>query len=324
MIRENQSFVTEFILLGFSSDPTVQCVLFLIFLFIYVFTLLGNVTIIFIVTTDSLLQKPMYYFIRNLSFLEICYTSVNVPKMLVNFLVEDKSISFFACATQLYFFSLLGVAECCLLAVMSYDRYVAICCPLHYSTIMKKTTCAYLVGGSWITGIVSMFGQTVLVFSLPFCGPNRIDHFFCDVPPILKLSCRDTSQIEISIFIDSVILILMPFVFILVSYIRILSTILRIRSTEGRQKAFSTCASHLTSVCLFYGTATLTYLLPESSHSPIVDKLFALFYAVLTPMLNPLIYSLRNKEVLGVLKKRINRNRNLKSLQKESCCHLRQ
>nr|XP_033779166.1 olfactory receptor 10A7-like [Geotrypetes seraphini] len=313
MIRENQSFVTEFILLGFSSDPTVQCLLFLIFLFLYVFTLLGNVTIIFIVTTDSLLQKPMYYFIRNLSFLEICYTSVNVPKMLVNFLVEDKSVSFFACATQMYFFLFLGVAECCLLAVMSYDRYVAICSPLHYSTIMKKKTCAFLVAGSWISGIVSMLVPTVLVFSLPFCGPNRIDHFFCDIPPILKLSCHDTFQIEIAVFINSVILILMPFLFILVSYIRILSTILRIRSAEGRQKAFSTCASHLTSVCLFYGTAMLTYLLPKSSHSPIVDKLFALFYAALIPMLNPLIYSLRNKEVLGVLNKRINRNRNLKS-----------
>nr|XP_033779167.1 olfactory receptor 10A4-like [Geotrypetes seraphini] len=314
MIRENQSIVTEFILLGFSSDPTLQCILFLIFLFIYVFTLLGNITIILILTTDSLLQKPMYYFIRNLAFLEICYTSVTVPNMLVNFLVEDKSVSLFACATQMYFFSFLGVAECCLLAVMSYDRYVAICSPLHYSTIMKKKTCAYLVGGSWITGIVSQFGLTVFIFSLPFCNSNRIDHFFCDSPPILKLSCHDTSQTEISIFIDTVILILMPFVFILVSYIRILSTILRIHSAEGRQKAFSTCASHLTSVCLFFGMGIFTYLIPESCHSPIVDKLFALVYAVLIPVLNPLIYSLRNKEVLGVLSKRISRNRNLKCI----------
>nr|XP_033779170.1 olfactory receptor 10A4-like [Geotrypetes seraphini] len=316
MIRKNQSFVTEFILLGFSSDPTVQCLLFLIFLLIYVFTLLGNVTIILIVTADSLLKKPMYYFIRNLAFLEICYTSVTVPKMLVNFLVEDKSVSFFACATQMYFFIFLGVVECCLLAVMSYDRYVAICSPLHYSTIMKKTTCANLVASSWITGIVSMFGQTVLVFSLPFCGPNRIDHFFCDVPPILKLSCRDTSKTELSIFIGIVIFVLMPFLFILVSYIRILSTILRIRSAEGRQKAFSTCASHLTSVCLFYGTTIITYSLPKSCHSPVVDKSFALFYAVLIPMMNPLIYTLRNKEVHGVLNKRIGKNRNLKNFQK--------
>nr|XP_033779169.1 olfactory receptor 10A4-like [Geotrypetes seraphini] len=323
MIRENQSFVTEFILLGFSRDPSVQCLLFLIFLFMYVFILLGNVTIIMIVT-DSLLQKPMYYFIRNLAFLEICYTSVTVPKMLVNFWVENKSVSLFACATQMYFFIFLGVAECCLLAVMSYDRYVAICSPLHYSIIMKKKTCAYMVAGSWIIGIVSMFGQTVLIFSLPFCGPNRIDHFLCDIPPILKLSCRDTSQIEISVFICSVIFVLMPFLFILVTYIRILSTILRIRSAEGRQKAFSTCASHLTSVCLFYGTAILTYLIPKSWHSPIVDKLFALFYAVLIPMMNPLIYSLRNKEMLGALNKRISRNRKLKCLQNEFCCHFKQ
>ncbi|XP_029435673.1 olfactory receptor 10A4-like [Rhinatrema bivittatum] len=310
MIRDNQSYVTKFILLGFSSDPTVQGLLFLVFSILYVLTLIGNVTIILIVSADSLLQKPMYYFIRNLAFLEICYTSVTVPEMLVNFLSEDKSVSFFGCATQMYFFSFLGIAECCLLAVMSYDRYVAICSPLHYGTIMNKKVCAQMVAACWISGIVSQFVQTVFVFTLPFCGPNKIDHFFCDFHPILKLSCQDTSRNEISIFIGSVILILIPFLFILISYIRILSTILRIRSAEGRRKAFSTCASHLISVSLFYGTGIFTYLLPKSWHSPIVDKLFALFYAVLIPMLNPLIYSLRNKEVLDILSKRIGRKMN--------------
>ncbi|XP_029435672.1 olfactory receptor 10A4-like [Rhinatrema bivittatum] len=310
MIRDNQSYVTEFILLGFSSDPTVQGLLFLVFSIMYILTLIGNVTIILIVTADSLLQKPMYYFIRNLAFLEICYTSVTVPEMLVNFLSEDKSVSFFGCATQMFFFSFLGDAECCLLAVMSYDRYVAICSPLHYGTIMNKKVCAQMVAACWISGIVYEFGQTVLVFTLPFCGPNKVDHFFCDIPPILKLSCQDPSQNEISVFIGSVILILIPFLFILISYIRILSTILRIRSAERRCKAFSTCASHLISVSLFYGTGIFTYLLPNSWHSPIVDKLFALFYAVLIPMLNPLIYSLRNKEVLDILSKRIGRKMN--------------
>ncbi|XP_029437350.1 olfactory receptor 10A4-like [Rhinatrema bivittatum] len=304
----NQTAFAEFILLGFSDlSLQLQCFLFSLFLIIYIITLWGNAMLITVVTLNSALHTPMYYFLRNLSFLEVCYISTTLPNMLANILMEDKSISFQGCAIQMYFFLFLGTTECFFLAVMAYDRYLAICDPLHYTTIMSQTKCIHLVAGSWLGGIVLSMGQTGFIFSLSYCGANEIDHFFCDIPPVLKLACADTFLNEITIFLVSVLILLLPFLLILFSYVQIVSSILRIRSAEGRQKAFSTCASHLISVSLFYGTGMFTYLRPKSSHSSNSDKVLALSYSVVTPMLNPFIYSLRNKDVKGALRQSIGR-----------------
>uniref|UniRef100_A0A8C8RN56 Olfactory receptor n=1 Tax=Pelusios castaneus TaxID=367368 RepID=A0A8C8RN56_9SAUR len=310
--------VTEFILLGFGNQPELHIFLFLLFSFffvpfsnilllcvilyfpmllMYLLTILGNVLIITVTLMDPALHSPMYFFLRNLSFLEIGYTSSTIPKMLVNLLSEDKSISFLGCATQMYFFSFLGITECCLLAAMSYDRYVAICHPLHYTATMSKAVCLQLSAVCWLIGLLVGLGQTTFIFTLPYCGPNRINHFFCDLPPLLKLACTDTYKNEIAVYTIAVTFIMVPFLLILVSYIHILHTILSISSAAGRSKTFSTCSSHLIVVTLFFGSAIMMYLRPKSSYSPNTDKLLSLFYSVVSPVLNPLIYSLRNKEV---------------------------
>ncbi|XP_029436596.1 olfactory receptor 10A4-like [Rhinatrema bivittatum] len=302
--QRNQTLVTEFVLQGFSDlSSLLQLFLFALFLVIYVMTLLGNTIIILIATVDTQLYTPMYFFLRNLSFLELCYISTTVPKMLVNFLVKDRSLSLIGCAVQLYFFSFLGTTDCFLLAVMAYDRYIAISSPLHYTVIMRWKLCIELAATSWIIGILVAFGQTIFIFSLPFCGSNVINHFFCDFPPLLKLACGDTYGNEVTIFLAGVFVLLMPCLLILFSYAQILATILRIRSAVGRQKAFSTCASHLTSVSLFFGTALFMYLRPKSSHSAESDKILSLLYCVITPLLNPAIYTLKNKEVKRALRK---------------------
>nr|XP_056719756.1 olfactory receptor 10C1-like [Euleptes europaea] len=302
---ENNTSVKTFILLGFSETPHLQILFFVIFLCIYVATILGNLVIIVIINVDSALSTPMYFFLRNLSFLEICYTSVTIPKLLDNILALDKSISLRACATQMYFFLFFGATECCLLAFMAYDRYVAICNPLRYPVIMRKRVCIQLAALSWVCGSLVAAGHTTFIFTLPFCDSNVINHFFCEIQPVLKLVCGDTYWNEIQIITAAAFVILMPFMLILLSYSHIIATILRMKSAKSRQKAFSTCSSHLVVVSLFYGTAIFIYIRPKSSYSLNVDKLLSLFYSVITPILNPIIYSLRNKDVKGALGKTV-------------------
>ncbi|XP_006036051.1 olfactory receptor 10A4-like [Alligator sinensis] len=299
MKNGNHSAINEFILLGFSNLLSLQLFLFPMFLSTYLVTLAGNLIIIFLTLMDAALQTPMYFFLRNLSFLEICYTSVNIPKLLANLLWNHRTISFLGCATQTYFSFFLGGSECFLLASMAYDRYVAICKPLHYPVLMNRKVCMRLAAGSWLSGVFMSFGLTSMVFTLPFCGSNKINHFFCDIPPLLKLACGDTSIIETAVFMVATVFVTIPFMLILMSYIRIISTIMRMPEGEGRRKAFSTCSSHLIVVTLFFGSACVTYLKPNSSYSTDTDKFLSLFYTFFTPMLNPIIYSLRNKEVKG-------------------------
>ncbi|XP_060111537.1 olfactory receptor 10C1-like [Heteronotia binoei] len=300
---ENVTSVKTFILLGFSNAPHWQILFFVIFLCIYIATVLGNLLIIIIINIDPVLSTPMYFFLRNLSFLEICYTSVTIPKLLDNILARDKTISLHACATQMYFFLFFGATECCLLAFMAYDRYAAICNPLRYPVIMRKRVCVQLAALSWTCGSLVAVGHTTFIFTLPFCDSNVINHFFCEIQPLLKLACADTYWNEFQIIGAAVLGQLMPFMLVLLSYFRIISTILRMKSSKSQQKAFSTCSSHLIVVSLFYGTATFIYIRPKSSYSPNVDKLLSLFYSVITPILNPIIYSLRNKDVKGALKR---------------------
>ncbi|XP_037377429.1 olfactory receptor 10AG1-like [Talpa occidentalis] len=301
--EDNVSSVTQFVLMGFSDLPNLQGLLFGVFAIIYMIILIGNSLIIIVTRIDSALQKPMYFFLANFSSLEICYVSVTLPRILKNLWTQERSISRLECATQMYFFLTLGTTECFLLAVMSYDRYVAICNPLHYPLVMNHKMCVQLAIGTWLTGIPIQIGQTSLIFSLHFCNSNQINHFFCDIPPILKLACGDTFVNEISIYVATLVIIAVPFMLILASYSKIISTILKLPTASGRAKAFSTCSSHLIVVVLFFGSATITYLRPKSNHSAGTDKLLSLFYTIVTPMFNPLIYSLRNKDVIAALRK---------------------
>ncbi|XP_053218531.1 olfactory receptor 10C1-like [Podarcis raffonei] len=302
---ENSTSVNAFILLGFSNVSDFKLLFFIVFLCIYLVTVFGNVIIIVIISVDAALHTPMYFFLRNLSFLEICYTSVTIPKLLENIVALDKTISLRACATQMYFFLFFGATECCLLAIMAYDRYIAICNPLRYSVIMRKRACVHFAALSWACGCLVAVGHTTFIFHLPFCDSKVINHFFCEIQPVLKLVCGDTYWNEIQIIVAAAFVILMPFMLILMSYFHIISTILRMQSAQSRQKAFSTCSSHLVVVSLFYGTAIFIYIRPKSSYSLNVDKLLSLFYSVITPILNPIIYSLRNKEVKGALRKTV-------------------
>nr|XP_028558767.1 olfactory receptor 10A7-like [Podarcis muralis] len=301
---QNQTTVSEFILLGFGDLLNLQVVLFMFFLTIYLATMAGNLLIVFLVMAVQHLHTPMYFFLGNLSFLESCYSSTILPKMLTVLLTGERTISIKACFTQFFIFSCLGGSECYLLSVMSYDRYLAVCRPLHYATLMNSRLCLQLAAGSWVSGLVVGTGITVRVSQLSFCGPNIIDHYFCDViPDIKQISCTDTYLVELSAFIFVCIFTLPPFVLTMASYAYIIATILKIPSTTGRQKAFSTCSSHLTVVALFYGTLMLVYMLPGSRKLRYTKKIFSLFYTVLTPMVNPLIYSLRNKEVKEALQR---------------------
>ncbi|XP_075681652.1 olfactory receptor 10A7-like [Rhinoderma darwinii] len=298
----NETRIKAFLLLGLSNVYVVQQLLFGIFLAIFVFTVMGNVVIIIIVSIESKLCSPMYFFLRNLSLTEIFYISVTVPRMLKDFMHHNKCISFVECATQLYFFCFLGTTECFTLAVMAYDRYVAICSPLLYNRIMTRALCLRFVIGTFLTAMFLSIGQITFVFSLPFCGPNEIDHFFCDLLPVVKLICADTYTNEITILLYGSLVIFTPFVLILISYINILAAVLRINSLAEKYKAYSTCGSHLTSVMLFYGTAIVTYLRTKSSYTHKGAKILSLLYSVLILMLNTLIYSLRNSQVKTAIK----------------------
>ncbi|KAM9693261.1 olfactory receptor 5J3-like [Dama dama] len=299
----NQTDVIEFIFLGFSNHPNLQGLFFLIFLVIYLTTLLGNTLIITSTRISSALHTPMYYFLSNLSFLDICYTSTTIPVMLMNFFREKKTISYDCCLSQVFFLVTCAGAECVLLAAMAYDRYVAICHPLQYPVLMSVKVCVFLVTGSWLCGLVNSVTHTVLAATLTLCGPNQISHFLCDIPFLLKLSCSDTSLNEFVLHVASATIGLSPCLFTAVSYILIISAILRIPSAQGRSKAFSTCASHLTVVVVFYGTANFNYDRPREGYSLDMDILVSVLFCVMTPMLNPIIYSLRNKEVKCALRK---------------------
>uniref|UniRef100_A0A8C4WI49 Olfactory receptor n=1 Tax=Gopherus evgoodei TaxID=1825980 RepID=A0A8C4WI49_9SAUR len=290
----NQTSITEFVLLGFRSFQELKTPLFLLFLVIYIVTMAGNVLIIALILTDKNLHTPMY-FLGNLSCLETCYTSTILPRMLASLLTRDRTISIAGCLVQYYFFGCLAGSECYLLAAMSYDRYLAICKPLHYTMMMNAV--------SWMSGFMIITIVTCLMSQLHFCGPNEINHFLCDFTPVIKLSCTDTSLITLVTFILSSIYTLPLFLLTLASYICIISTILRIPSTTGRRKAFSTCSSHLIVVTIYYGTLIIVYMFPDTDTLRDLNKVFSLFYTVLTPLVNPLIYSLRNKEVKVALRK---------------------
>ncbi|XP_043827835.1 olfactory receptor 10AG1-like [Dromiciops gliroides] len=302
LVGGNLTVMMEFILIGFSELPNLQGFLFGIFLVTYMSILIGNGLIIIITKVDAGLQTPMYFFLGNFSFLEICYTSVTLPRMLTNLWTQKRNISLLACSIQLCFLLILGNSECFLLGVMAYDRYVAICKPLYYPVIMNQKMCIQLLIGSWITGIPVQIALTYQIFSLPFCGSNKLNHVFCDIPPLLKLACGDTSKNEFSVYADAVLFAMVPFLLIVGSYVKIIATILKLPSVTGRYKAFSTCSSHLIVVGLFYGSGIIMYLRPKSSYSAGTDKVFSLFYTIVTPVFNPLIYSLRNKDVIAAIR----------------------
>lgn len=300
--KQNSTAAIEFILLGFAESPKLHILFFAFFLCLYVITFLANILIILIVKNDPSLNTPMYFFLMNLAFLEICYLSVTIPKILENLLVGHKVISVLGCAVQMFFFLLFGIAECFLLAAMALDRYFAICHPLRYTVIMNKSISVKLVTGTYACGIVVGVTHTTVTFQLPFCGVV-VNHFFCDIQPLLELVCGDIFLNDVRIIGIAMIGIMMPFLLIILSYVRIAFTILGMASSESRYKAFSTCSSHLVVVSLFYGVGSCIYLKPKSSYYPEVDKHLSLSYTVVTPLLNPLIYSLRNKEIKDGFKK---------------------
>uniref|UniRef100_A0A8C5R0C1 Olfactory receptor n=1 Tax=Leptobrachium leishanense TaxID=445787 RepID=A0A8C5R0C1_9ANUR len=303
MEQSNQTSARNFVLLGLSSVPYLQVAYFLLFLVIYAVTLSGNLLLITVVRIDSHLHTPMYFFLTNLSLIDICFSSTIVPKILVNTLATDKSITFLGCAAQMYFSLALGATECIILAVMAYDRYVAICNPLRYTTIMNKRLCLSLASGSWSISFLNSAMHASFTFQLPYCKSNHVNHFFCEMPPLFRLACRDTLFNEIAVYISGGLIALCSFLLTVISYIRIIASIMEIRSITGRYKAFSTCASHLTVVALYYGTIMFMYLRPRRTYSPDRDRAVSILYTVVTPMLNPIIYSIRNKDVKGTLKK---------------------
>ncbi|XP_008834488.1 olfactory receptor 9K2-like [Nannospalax galili] len=297
----NHSEATDFILVGFKVRPELHTLLFLLFLLVYTTILLGNSGMMFITMCDSRLNTPMYFFLGNLSFIDLSYSSVIAPKAMSNFWSESKSISFAGCVAQIFLFALFIVAEGFLLAAMAYDRFIAICNPLLYSVHMSTRLCTQLVAGSYFCGCITSVLQTSMTFTLSFCASRAIDHFYCDSRPLQRLSCSDLFVHKVISFFLASIIILPTIIVILVSYVYIVSTVLKIRSTEGRKKAFSTCSSHLGVVSVLYGAVFFMYLTPN--RFPELSKLASLCYSLITPMLNPLIYSLRNKDVKEALKK---------------------
>ncbi|XP_040261495.1 olfactory receptor 1361-like [Bufo bufo] len=299
----NVSSVTEFFLLGLSHTQDQKITLFGVFFVTYLLTLLGNSLIILVTTRDRIMDSPMYFFLGNLSFVDLCFSSVTAPLMLANLLRDRKTITFKGCMSQMFFLFCTASMECFVLAVMAYDRLVAISNPLRYLQVMNKKTCVGLIISSWICSWLHSLLHICIVSSMNFCGPNMIHEHFCDLPPLLALSCSDTSKYDLLVFTEGSLVAMSPFVFVMVSYCRILKIILMLRSSSGRYQAFSTCSSHLTSVALFFGTVFFTYFRPSSSNSVEDDRSVTVVYSILTPLLNPFIYSLRNKQVKDSLKK---------------------
>ncbi|XP_020007425.1 olfactory receptor 2G2-like [Castor canadensis] len=304
----NDSAFPGFVLVGFSDRPHLELVLFGLILILYLMTLFGNTAIILVSLMDAKLHTPMYFFLSHLSFLDLCFTSSIIPQLLVNLWGPDKSITYGGCVVQLYVSLALGSTECVLLAMMSYDRYVAVCRPLHYTVLMHPRLCTTLASMAWLSGVATTLVQSTLTMQLPFCGHRQVDHFFCEVPVLIKLACVDTTFNEAELFVASVLFLVLPLSLILVSYGYIAHVVLRIKSSTGRQKAFGTCSSHLTVVIIFYGTIIFMYLQPAKSLYKDQGKFVSLFYTVVTPILNPLIYTLRNKEMKAALKKILGEN----------------
>ncbi|XP_037662253.1 olfactory receptor 1052-like [Choloepus didactylus] len=305
MAEENFTVVTEFILLGLTDHAELKVVLFLLFLVIYFITLVGNLGMIFLIQISPKLHTPMYFFLSCLSFVDACYSSVIAPKMLINFFVETESISFSACIVQHLFFGVFITTEGFLLSAMAYDCYVAIVNPLLYTTDMSKKKCVLLVTGYYTGGMINSLTHTISLGRLSFCGPNAVSHFFCDILSLLKLSCSDTSMNELLLLIFSGDIAMGTFLIVIISCMFIVVAILRIRSAAGRQEAFSTCASHLTAVTIFYGTLSFNYIQPIPQYSVEQEKVVSVFCMLVIPILNPLIYSLRNKEVKDAVKRAI-------------------
>ncbi|XP_049731442.1 olfactory receptor 10T2-like [Elephas maximus indicus] len=300
--------VTEFVLVGFSNLPDLRTMLFTLFFLTYIITLSGNATIITIIHVDRTLHTPMYRFLAVLSLSETCYTLVTIPNMLAHLLMESQAISIAGCQAQMFFFLGLGCSHCFLLTLMGYDRYVAICHPLRYSTIMRPTISFCLGALVFCSGFCVALIETTMIFSSPFCHSNRVEHFFCDIAPVLKLSCTESASKALVIFFLSILVVLVSFLLILFSYAFIVATILRIPSAAGRHKAFSTCAAHLTVVIVHFGCAAIIYLRPESGGNHDQDRLLAVFYTVVTPLMNPVVYTLRNKEVRVALRRNLARS----------------
>ncbi|XP_030043359.1 olfactory receptor 1509-like [Microcaecilia unicolor] len=301
MEASNETRVTQFIFLGLSSHPGLQIMFFVLFLLMYLLTVAGNLLIMVTIYVDSQLHSPMYFFLSHLSFLDLSLSTVTVPKFLVNFLLQSKIISYNGCIAQVFFLHFFGGTEILHLTLMAYDRYVAICNPLRYTTIMNKRVCLLLIGCTLVGGFMHGFGQVFPVIQLPFCGPNEINHFFCDTHPLSLLACSRTFISETADMINSGTISLFSCSVLVISYAHIISTILKIRSSEGKKKAFSTCASHLMVVTLFFGPLVFTYMRPPVTFA--VDKLVSVFFAIVTPLLNPFIYTLRNEEVKKAMKK---------------------
>ena len=315
MEASNQSSVTEFVLLGLSAHPKLEKTFFVLILSMYLVILLGNGVLILVTVSDSHLHTPMYFFLGNLSFLDICYTTSSVPLVLDGFLTPRKTIPFSACAIQMFLSFAMGATECVLLGMMAFDRYMAICNPLRYPVVMRKAVCVSMAASSWLAGGANSLVQISLAVQLPFCGDNVINHFTCEILAVLKLACADISINIISMAMANVILLGIPVLFIFFSYVFIIATILKIPSGEGRKKAFSTCSAHLTVVVIFYGTILFMYGKPKSKDplgadkQDLADKLTSLFYGVVTPMLNPIIYSLRNKDVKAAMRNLVTQKR---------------
>ncbi|XP_049624679.1 olfactory receptor 11G2-like [Suncus etruscus] len=302
-ISNSSNIITDFILLGFPCTKEGQILLFLLFLIIYILTLMGNGSIVCAVRWDQRLHTPMYILLANFSFLEIWYVTSTVPNMLANFLSDTKVISFSGCFLQFYFFFSLGSTECFFLAIMAFDRYLAICRPLHYPTIMTRRLCTNLVIGCWVLGFLWFLVPIIFISQMSFCGSRIIDHFLCDPGPLLALTCKKAPIIELVFSTLSPLPLIIPFLFIMGSYALVLQAVLRVPSAAGRRKAFSTCGSHLAVVSLFYGSVLVMYGSPTSEHDAGTQKIVTLFYSVVTPLLNPVIYSLRNKDMKRALQK---------------------
>ncbi|XP_006887329.1 PREDICTED: olfactory receptor 2A14-like [Elephantulus edwardii] len=313
-MKGNQTWISEVTLLGFQVDPALEYFLFVLFSLFYAFTLLGNGTILGLICLDPRLHTPMYFFLSHLAVLDMSYATNNVPKMLANFLSKKQTILFAPCIMQTFLYLAFADTECLILVAMSYDRYVAICHPLRYTVIMSWRVCTVLTIISWAFSFLLALVHTVLLLQLPFCGPHEINHFFCEILSVLRLACADTSLNLVVIFASCVLVLVGPLCLVLVSYTRILVAILRIQSGEGRRKAFSTCSSHLCVVGLFFGSAIVMYMAPKSSHPEEQQKVLSLFYSLFNPMLNPLIYSLRNAEVKGALRRALHKERTIRTL----------
>ncbi|XP_069492380.1 olfactory receptor 8U1-like [Ambystoma mexicanum] len=307
MAPNNRTEEPYLLLMVFSDHPWMKIVLPVVFLSIYLVTIVGNFLLLLLRRIDPCLNTPMYFFLSHLSFIDICFTTATVPKMVANYVTQDKSISYLACATQMYFTLTLGATECLLLAIMAFDRHVAICRPLHYHVIMSTRACFLLAAICWTGSLVNSTFHTVFTFLGSFCKSKEIRHFLCEIQPLLRLSCADTRIHEVWVFASTVIIVLCAFLLTLFSYIHIISTILKINSSDGQSRLFSTCSSHLLVVIIFYGTIAFTYMRPISSYNPERDRVVTLLYTVVTPMCNLLIYTMRNKEVKRAMKKAVSK-----------------